>query len=822
MVVVLSVPAVWALEQPFEQIARRREQREQDARDAQARRSAEGTRAVDLDAKIRDGRARVPQSRAALLSPLRKIVPLLGREADLASLVEWCTTIDPRYPGDVRFHVITGPGGVGKSRLAEALKDTLIAAPITEKPRWQCHTIGRDADTSLIGLIRQRHAYAPVLLVVDYAESRPELRAFLESALSAGGTVRVLMLARTPGRWWEHLAEVPGDLGALVTAGYAHGVDLADADVAPQVLLDAAAGAFATELNLPVPGLRIAETQHRNGALDLTAAALVAVLRGHKHTHITGIETVHAEEVFDELLRHEAGYWQATAEAASLAGSLTTAMRRVLIAAVALLGAADDRTTTALVGRVLSTFTVDRHPEPGDVVRWLRATYPSSNGTQWAEPLQPDRVAEHLVVKVLTGLDGPAPDTAAADRRAAALLEDLPATWASQAMTVLSRAVTDPTRHSHATNIRSLLDRLVTELPDDQETLRGVFDASPYPSPRLAHTALILARRRLRLARQNGTDDVVASHLDWVGVLLSDLGRHSEALPATHEAVTLYRRLAENNPKQYEQDLATSLSNLGIRFSQLDRPDEALEATQQAVAIRLRWAEIDPDRHTSDLARTLNNLSGPFAELGRPIEALSVSQETAVHCRRLANVDPDRYGPELATSLNNLGVRFSQLDRLDEALSVTQEAVAIHRRLTEINPDRYDPDLATSLNNLGATFAQLNRLDEALSVTQEAVAIHRRLTEINPDRYDPDLTNSLNILGIWLSELGRRSEAVDAAERAVTIVVLTLDREPVVNRPRLAESLRISAFVHRKSGQENRAQELETRANEVEQAGDGA
>ena len=128
---------------------------------------------------------------------------------------------------------------------------------------------------------------------------------------------------------------------------------------------------------MPVPQVRF-DGADRLRVLDLTAIALVAVLdvlKGPGHAATTG--PVHVGQVFTELLRHEADrYWQATAHEAGLEDTLTVAMRRVLIAAVALLGTADEPSTAALTARVLGTFTEDAPSDAAGAARWLRRTYP--------------------------------------------------------------------------------------------------------------------------------------------------------------------------------------------------------------------------------------------------------------------------------------------------------------------------------------------------------------------------------------------------------------------------------------------------------------
>lgn len=74
---------------------------------------------------VRDLRTRAPRGVATLLSPHRAAeigLRLLGRDAELAELLAWCGT------GGTSFRLITGPGGVGKTRLADELQRRLRAA----------------------------------------------------------------------------------------------------------------------------------------------------------------------------------------------------------------------------------------------------------------------------------------------------------------------------------------------------------------------------------------------------------------------------------------------------------------------------------------------------------------------------------------------------------------------------------------------------------------------------------------------------------------------------------------------------------------------
>ena len=435
---------------------------------------------------------------ATMLSPEREeqIVPFLGRDAVLAELLDWCTGGNQDRG---RFRLITGPGGVGKTRLADELQRRLLALDTG----WEClflATAHQDQQAGAVAALREHARDRPVLVVVDLAEGRPGLRKFLTDALDDQGTIRVLMLARTAGDWWETLTWVSGDLGHALSDVY-DGTDLPDIDADPRHFVEAAEAAYARELDVPAPEIEVDTTGMQPRALDLTTTALLAVLRNVKHPLATSEQPawpgpITASSVFDELLRHETSYWEPTARQLHITERLTIPMRDALVAAVALVGVEDKPATVALAGRVLDTFTEDLGPEPELAAFWLRQTYtPRQQSPHWVEPLAPNWAAESLIVQVLT-------QGREATRLVTALLEGLTAPQAMQAMTVLSRAATDPNRdEAEQEKIRTLADHLANHLPGQLGALAAVLDVVPATSTRMAPTAALLMQRHADLLR---------------------------------------------------------------------------------------------------------------------------------------------------------------------------------------------------------------------------------------------------------------------------------------------------------------------------------
>ncbi|MEZ4606335.1 MAG: tetratricopeptide repeat protein [Deinococcales bacterium] len=56
----------------------------------------------------------------------------------------------------------------------------------------------------------------------------------------------------------------------------------------------------------------------------------------------------------------------------------------------------------------------------------------------------------------------------------------------------------------------------------------------------------------------------LATSLNNLGKMYSDLGQRSETLKATERALDIYEKLAQSNPDAFLPDLAMSLNNLAL------------------------------------------------------------------------------------------------------------------------------------------------------------------------------------------------------------------------------------------------------------------
>jgi hypothetical protein len=324
---------------------------------------------------------------AALLRANRSIVKFTGRYAELDALRSWYISADTRS-----VRTIIGVGGVGKTRLA------LKVASEWESCGGNWRLVDRGQEARAVAAARALTA-GPVLLILDYAETRTDLEEFLRSVFGDPGPIRVLLIARALGEWWDRLIEKSAPaVGQLLTE--AEPIALATQitqDISPMDLVTDAIPQFAYALNCATPDeVELELPSHHVPVLVLHAAALIAVLR-FRDSPASSLRVVVAKGLLDEMLIHEARYWRRSAAATGLPED--GALLKAVMAVAALLGAANIAETAALVTRV-----PDLTDAPGAQrklwARWLYSLYPADTEGRLGS-LQPDLIAEAHVVKQL-------------------------------------------------------------------------------------------------------------------------------------------------------------------------------------------------------------------------------------------------------------------------------------------------------------------------------------------------------------------------------------------------------------------------------------
>jgi len=687
-----------------------------------------------------------------------QVVPFRGRP-ELDELLTWCGA-----DGRARVRLVTGDGGAGKTRLALRLCKDLAAQG------WRSLWVHPGREAYAAEAVRK---LGPGVLVVDYAETRDSLRSMLSEVVADGAAsdVRVLLLARSPGEWWQRLAanspeqvarlliEPPVVLGPIQVEG------------GPAVLFDEALTAFADKLKVPRPRPDVPLTlaDPMPVMLEVHAAALLAVL--DQTQGIGAAPARSAAEVLDGLLGHESRYWAQSAAARGL--ELDVAVQRLAVAVGCLIGADSETAAAELMRRVPDL--ADSAERRGQVARWLHDLYPETlpaddGPVAWLGPLRPDPVAERLILTEL----GARPELVPG------LFTGLSGDQAVHGLTVLARAsVRAPSgigliRSALAADLEHLaapalsvamstnlvLGDLLNEALGTQTVPAGVLrpaaDAIPYPSFALAPVAATVLKM---LADQSEDVGERAELLLKLVSRFAELGRWKQALAAAEEAVQIRRRQVEADRGTFRPALAQALNDQTSPLSILGRWEDARASAEEAVQIRRDLARDSPDTFLPELALSLNNLARCLNELGRPRRALAAADESEEIRRDLVKDRPDLLS-SLAATLNNRSISLTALNRQEEALAAAEEATGIYRDLTQTRPDAFLSTYARTLNNLSNSLADQGRPQAALAAVAEATRIFRLLALIRPGGYRRALADSLHNQSLRLADLGRHNEAI--------------------------------------------------------------
>ncbi|MFD9302118.1 trypsin-like peptidase domain-containing protein [Streptomyces sp. NPDC060048] len=338
------------------------------------------------------------RSVASLLRAEAETVGFHGRTAEIEELAAWCQGTEP-----LSLRLLTGQGGQGKSRLVRRFLAEQRARG------WAAGVLRRDGTAqSTVGgepfaaVARTRR---PVLVAVDYAENHlAEVRALIGQARAASGPVRVLLVTRESEALAVGRADADPSLRELfagaeelalpvlfatpeerATAFEAAVRDLAAA--LPAVPSHEGPDWAAAAAHVTVPEALARES---GSVLGVQLAALTALLE-----RISRRAAGPDEPVERTLLRHEEAYWSAVARRHGL--HLDAAALRGTVAALALVTVSGEEQACDLFTTMTGT-SAAAGDRALDGARWLGELYPRGGRGGILGAVQPDRLAEFLLI----------------------------------------------------------------------------------------------------------------------------------------------------------------------------------------------------------------------------------------------------------------------------------------------------------------------------------------------------------------------------------------------------------------------------------------
>ncbi|MEO3790845.1 tetratricopeptide repeat protein [Nonomuraea sp. B10E15] len=216
--------------------------------------------------------------------------------------------------------------------------------------------------------------------------------------------------------------------------------------------------------------------------------------------------------------------------------------------------------------------------------------------------------------------------------------------------------------------------------------------------------ALAASVEAVEIARRNqDAAPQLALALNNMSCDLAVLNRQEEAVEAAREAVTLLTTLAATDPETHERTLGLALHTLCVSASRTDPyeasrtgpyEEEALAASLQCLTVYRRLHQLGPHRLAGDLALALTDHGLIRSRRGEHAEALAATAESVELYRLPAARHPASFGGGHASALLNFAEVHSAAGAHVEARTAAEEAVALYESLAVDLPEAYEPGLA--------------------------------------------------------------------------------------------------------------------------------
>jgi len=312
--------------------------------------------------------------------------------------------------------------------------------------------------------------------------------------------------------------------------------------------------------------------------------------------------------------------------------------------------------------------------------------------------------------------------------------------------------------------------------------------------------------RKLAAEKPREFQDEVADTLVSLAGLYRESSRPQEAEESYNEALKIWRKLADSQPSVFQFNVAFTLRELAWLLYIVSKPEEGETAIDEALTIFRDISEQKPDTYTSEMARSLV-IRGAIYEASCSLsESEEAFQESLDLYRNLAAKEPDRYENYVAAVLNNLAFLYHQTGRHSEAEDAFKEVVKIRRAGAESGPESFRGHLGVGLLNFGWLLIDIQKMEAAESVFNEAYEIYTGLATNAPKAYLNAVASSQTGLGVLFRKTGRIIEAEKAFNSAIKIYREVTDKTPELYRDQLAFSLEQFGILLRK---ESRMKEAE-------------
>ncbi|MEY9997000.1 tetratricopeptide (TPR) repeat protein [Streptomyces sp. V4I8] len=682
----------------------------------------------------------------------------------MAHLTAWCET-GPQVCG----LLVYAPGGTGKTRLAREL------GRVMHHRGW---VVGELSD-SAADFSPLTQMAGPMLLLIDYAETRAKATASLLLSLAerrGQHPVRVLLLARSAGRWWDTLLE--DELIAAVLPYPPYPLNGVEYVFEGTEELNRLADALHEGLSrLPdyeaydaPPAFDLPWRMAHNGThhpLTLHIAVLASLL-----TQRDGTAAQHnpPEKI---LMRHEKRYWNRLAAERSVGFPET----RELVLVFCLLCGAHSKTQALTTVSLVPGFQSEAlENERRVLAHWIACLYPPADPrTDYWGLLTPDWLFEYLLTEIVQ--DEPALLKNLTRTNEDRTASRLTGAQLHRALTVLTAAAAHGTPDAYT--LRRQLGELVAVhngvlLPTACIVSTQVVD----PTPLLAAVEVVVRSEAAQLRHLNN----LRRFLPPVGGVLGPAGlalqqrivafQRAERQPDAQSAEGQSREDQAPCSPEHEcscgslphartRRLAEELHLLGTYLAAAGKVQEAAEASAEAVRLFVE-CPLSPGQNPWSYIRSLTNHATNLARTGEWDESYRLATRVIELIESVGRTDITAdFDSCLISVLNTLYLYHSRRGESDEAKAALSRAVELQRQaLSATGGHPFDwLHLGELLQNQATWLAEHGDRGEAIRVATECVDIFRRLYRASSGVYAQTFQDCAQRLADLLAQTGRHSEA---------------------------------------------------------------
>ncbi|KOV87559.1 tetratricopeptide repeat protein [Nocardia sp. NRRL S-836] len=676
--------------------------------------------------------------------------PLWGRTAERRALLKWCTDRDE---GAGVVHVVSGPTGVGKSRLARAVAEDL---PDEWASGWLL---------SADGLVERITAcLEPTLVIVDDAEQIAELDTLVSQAILHPRSVRLLVLtqdAELLARQHHAIAAYLSQVTSLKPVG-----EFSDW----QRWFGEAARSYARTLEIPPPNLPVETSFNSSDSmLTLHVRALVAALNR------SGAHASTMRQLSTELAEIEQESWRT--DLAGLPIGCDLSVLGEVVTTLSLLPAQNTHTAAGLLRR-LPQFAEDSSQESRfALARWARSRYLSSPDHRL--DLAPHLIGDRLVVDVLTRCPSLLDDGASAFPALVRAYTNYPDALPmlincllQQGNELVAGIRTVISTCSADRELDHALGDVVTQIdPNELKVLIGYRIPERFPQVRCA-VGLMLVNRDRALTTEGVEQQArvnLANSLYELAIDLLKVDRADESLVAAVEAAALGRELAKSGPVHRQSTYAMYLTQCCDSSVAAGNLDNALTWAQESTDILRTLASDGPTHRQQDLARALQKQGMLLEHMDKTTEALSNLRESESIWRKRAADRPGKFEVQHAQSLVDLAHCLRSANQLRDALHTLEKAANTLSAVVQDGADEHRSSLAAAFQGLGTAHWELDQHQEAVEAAEAAVTIWRQLALEEPHRFRPELARAVGDFALCLSSAGQHTDALTHAQQAAAI-----------------------------------------------------